>query len=417
MNWKKKLAAWVEDEQVGEWLFFLAFAVYLGLWVWLTTLYPLSSLASKICKLLFIGLIGLRILVYCRYRVRTLLLLGFALACSVITWKQSGYVDPFLWVLLIAGSQDIPFKKILQIYLTVGASIIILAFAGSMRGVIENLQYTSEGRGIRNSFGVNYPTDFAAHIFFLLLSFFYLKGAELKRHHYIIGLAVGVVVYIFCNARVDSACIFLTVALFGVGNQIKNSKQVGKRIQRMWRYMWMHLGTYIMPALLIFSIVLYYFYDSSAAFWKVLDSTLEARLAFGKQGFEDFGVKLFGQKIDMIGNGGTTKYQGEYFFLDCSYVNILLTWGLILFCIVIGIHIYICNKNKQDEYFLYAIAIIAINCVIAQHLMEIGYNPFPLALLTLPVRFSDKRSGPQRGNNSMNSGGENHAGTSEEDSN
>lgn len=104
MNWKKKLAAWVEDEQVGEWLFFLAFAVYLGLWVWLTTLYPLSSLASKICKLLFIGLIGLRILVYCRYRVRTLLLLGFALACSVITWKQSGYVDPFLWVLLIAGS-------------------------------------------------------------------------------------------------------------------------------------------------------------------------------------------------------------------------------------------------------------------------------------------------------------------------
>ena len=69
MNWKKKLAAWVEDEQVGEWLFFLAFAVYLGLWVWLTTLYPLSSLASKICKLLFIGLIGLRILVYCRYRV------------------------------------------------------------------------------------------------------------------------------------------------------------------------------------------------------------------------------------------------------------------------------------------------------------------------------------------------------------
>lgn len=31
-DWKKKLAAWVEDEQVGEWLFFLAFAVYLGLW-------------------------------------------------------------------------------------------------------------------------------------------------------------------------------------------------------------------------------------------------------------------------------------------------------------------------------------------------------------------------------------------------
>ena len=92
----------------------------------------------------------------------------------------------------------------------------------------------------------------------------------------------------------------------------------------MWRYMWMHLGTYIMPVLVIFSIVLSYFYDSSAAFWKVLDSTLKARLAFGKQGFEDFGVKLFGQKIDMIGNGGTTKYQGEYFFLDCSYVNIIM---------------------------------------------------------------------------------------------
>lgn len=82
----------------------------------------------------------------------------------------------------------------------------------------------------------------------------------------------------------------------------------------------------------------------------------------------------------MNGNGGTLNLVDEYFFLDCSYVNILLTWGLILFLVVMILFICGCTKNRKDLYFQYAIAAIAVNSMIAHHLMDVAYDPFVLAI-------------------------------------
>ena len=82
----------------------------------------------------------------------------------------------------------------------------------------------------------------------------------------------------------------------------------------------------------------------------------------------------------MYGNGGSVEWIEDYFFLDCSYVNILLTWGLILFLSVMILFIYSCTKNRKDLYFQYAIAAIAVNSMIAHHLMDVAYNPFVLAI-------------------------------------
>ena len=45
-----------------------------------------------------------------------------------------------------------------------------------------------------------------------------------------------------------------------------------------------------------------------------------------------------------------------------------------------------CYKNRHDRYFLYAIALVSVNCMIAHHIIQIEYNPFALALLATCVR-------------------------------
>lgn len=136
-----------------------------------------------------------------------------------------------------------------------------------------------------------------------------------------------------------------------------------------------------MPVLAILSIALTAIYNEGNSMWSKLDGTLMARLKYGKMAFTDYGLKLFGQHIEMVGNGGSLELKGEYFFLDCSYVNILMTWGIVLLIVVLLLFGYACCKNRKDLYFQYAIALIAVNCVIAHHMMDIAYNPFILAVL------------------------------------
>ena len=53
-----------------------------------------------------------------------------------------------------------------------------------------------------------------------------------------------------------------------------------------------------------------------------VNQLLTSRLKFGKQGLTQYGFSLFGQQVDMVGNGGTTVHLKDYFFVDCSYLYI-----------------------------------------------------------------------------------------------
>lgn len=378
---------WYSDYRAGETLALVGFALLLSVSVWSTTMFPRSGVIVKVCKLTFLGCMGVKFLLYDKYRIKELLLIALAGACVLGNLYASRYLDPLMWMMLILGSRNVPFKKIIQVYLMIAGGICLLAFAGSMLGIIDNLQYEAGERGIRNSFGIMYPTDFGAHVFFLLLSFFYLWGERLKWYHYMLGALAGFFVYQYCNARVDSGCVIMASLLFGIGNMITNRKNEKEEhlLQKIWKKCWGWFGPYIMPLLAIASIT-----ATNAYNWEQVGestySTLIARLMLGKKAFVEYGIKLFGQKIEMIGGGLTTDWQGDYFFLDCSYVNILMTWGVLLLIIVLGLFWYACWKNSKDLYLQYAIALIAVNCVIAHRLMDISYDIFVLAAVGMEQR-------------------------------
>ena len=103
------------------------------------------------------------------------MLLMVAVMVYFKTDKLNFLVYSLLMVLLVNADR----KVILKTYVGVAGTIVLTVFLLSLLKVVPNLQY-SRGAVIRNSFGFIYPTDFAAHCFYLYVAISYL----LKRSVY-----------------------------------------------------------------------------------------------------------------------------------------------------------------------------------------------------------------------------------------
>jgi len=283
----------------------------------------------------------------------------------------------FLWYtgFLIVGAKDIDFNKILKVYLVIGITIMVAAFVASQAGVIENLVFTAlrdNAVKYRYSFGSVYPTDFSAHIFYLAIA-----GLCLCENRITLGKIVNLIVLaIFvqdkCGARTSFICLIVYAVALGFLCVFK------KRIKTNWLYYIINCAT-IGFASLYYGLT-YIFSEQNADMVK-LDNLLSGRLALGAKAVQDYGHKLFGQNIVERGWGrGST--EGEYFFLDDSYIRIAILYGIVLLGVVLimtfitGIRVI----NSRRIIILMSLAVIGLHSFMEHHMLEIAYNP----LLLLP---------------------------------
>ena len=366
----------------AETLFLLAFCIYLTGAVWSTTMFPLRGLVIRCCRFAAIGLILWKVINFDCFSgkmVKEIMVLTvIVLAVKVF----AGYSEPLIWVIFCLGAKDVLFDKILKCYSTISLSIILYAFFAAVLGVIENLKYETGSRGIRNAFGIVYPTDFAAHIFFLILVYFYMKKGKGKIHEYIICLLISFLVLQFCGARLDSACIFLTV----IGHMYLSYRRTQRRFLRKSRpkrvkrtICFWKCAAYSMPVGMAVMGILTILYHAGVPFIYEINEWLSNRLLLQDKGMMEYGIRLFGQTVKMVGNGGTVIFPKDYFFIDCSYFYIVVQYGIIFLLCVFCVYGICCRKCRNDQYFLLTIFLIAINCMIAHHLLDLAYNPFALA--------------------------------------
>ena len=376
----------------GQTLYLVAYCIYLLSVVLSTTMFPNPGKIYTLCKYFAVALIGCKILRSDKYTWYQAVVVSVLVGLAVIVRIVAGHSDPFVWMMLLIGAKDVPFDKIIKIYFVLTLSIVVGAFIASNLSVIENLQYWMEGRGIRNSFGIVYPTDFASHVFYLMVVFFFLKRETLKSCHYIMGVAIAGFVYYFCNTRLDTMCMLLAVAAyFFIGYLHKRECSLAAQYQKKIR--WTGLMQYSMPICAAVMVCLSVLYNPDNRLLAKLDGLLNSRLMLGHKGIVKYGFSLLGQLVEMVGNGSTSTLPSDsiYFFIDCSYLYTTLQYGLIFGIVIILIFTVCCRKYKYDNYFLMAIALVSVNCMVAHHLMELAYNPFPLAFLASAVQLNGKR--------------------------
>ena len=104
----------------------------------------------------------------------------------------------------------------------------------------------------------------------------------------------------------------------------------------------------------------------------------------GRQGIEEYGLSLFGTKIEWVGYDADWESGMQYNYVDSSYLQIALEYGLIVLVIILilyAILIYASIRNKHT-YLCWIVLIVLAFCVTEPRLVKIAYNPFLLLVVT-----------------------------------
>ncbi len=298
-----------------------------------------------------------------------LALVGIIVASVLIGSLSSSYRMILSLTMITIGAINVPFKKIAKEYFFITFILLAVTIICSLTGVIENLQYTFEaGRGVRNSFGIVYPTDFASHVLFTMLSFMIAFEEKLNIFHSALGIVIAVVVYFFCNTRVDCVCMVLACVGIPVIKVLKK-----KKVPAILKKICAQICTWSMPIAAVVMIFLTAVYTSSSPLLSRLNQLINNRLSLGREGLDRYPITLFGQHVNMVGAGGSTTPSSDYFFVDCSYMYCLLKFGIIMTLLIIAAYVFIGMRYKHSGLILWFIAITALNCMIAHHLPDVAY--------------------------------------------
>ena len=308
------------------------------------------------------------------WRPGEMLLGAFLCGALAMSWQNVERQYVIETVLLIVGAHGVDARKIVRVWCVAAAAALIGAMVLSLAGVIENLTYQRGGR-LRYAFGIIYPTDFAAHVFFLAAGVGWLRRQRISYVELGIFAALAVFCAVACGARNNAVCILVLAAWLAV-------VKVGCRRNARWRpsraLQWvMCLSA---PLLAVAIIALSRVYSSSVGWMAALNRLLSGRLVYGRKAFNTLALSRFGIDVEMVGRGGTTELTDGIFFLDSSYVNALFCFGVVVLAAVLTAFVVCALRHKRlgDWARLGVLAAAALQCLLEHHMLELSYNVFLL---------------------------------------
>lgn len=302
----------------------------------------------------------------------TVLVIIIGIAFSIAAYL-SGY--HFLWTLgwLIIGAKDVSVDNIMKVYAIITLIGMSLTVVTSLLGIVPNLIYEVDGRN-RQALGIIYPTDCAAHIFYLTMIIACISNRVMKWWKIGVIILIDVLIYQVCGARTSTICL----AIFIVMNIIcLFYKQLFTKISKLIKAL-----IYSPAIIALISIIFIILFDMRYPIWVKLDSILNSRLRLGAEAIQQYGVKLFGQFIEEAGFGGEILSPTTYFFIDNSYIRMLLEYGIVIFVLVVMMYIMIGKKALVEKRYilLITITIVAIQSFMEHHLIEVTYCPLIVLL-------------------------------------
>lgn len=315
-------------------------------------------------------------------------LLGIALIRCVQVVSFGMEVTPYEYdelidlLILIVVMREVPFRNILKVYVAIGSVLVLGIGVLSQIGVVEDWVFEighSGGHSVNtHALGFLYSNEYAAHVFFLSTAWIALRG---KRTGYIELAVLGglaVAVFLYTDARtslLNTAVLIIGVLIWKMLVRfIRVEQPKGTSILSI---VLSGLPVVICVGMIVLSIR--FWWDSDLML--KLNNVLSRRLQFGKQGIMTYGIHLFGQYIQMIGVTRDTDFA-NYNYIDCSYVSILLRFGLAAFAAFAVAMEEIIRKacKRKDVLFLGVLVLVFLQCAMEDHFQEIAYNPFLLAL-------------------------------------
>jgi len=284
--------------------------------------------------------------------------------------------------LLIVGAWNVPWRKIAYSYLCIAILFQIVLMICIQTGVSWDIIYTSE-RGTRHSFGINYPTDFAAHILFIEIVYVTFRNKKISYTEIAGMAAAAMLVYKYTFARNDFLCMILLCVLTAMVKCLQ-----AKNIQ-LTNIKALKIGAWFVLVFVLITVIGTVFYDVGNSSYVKLDDILQGRISYGYQGLQKYGSQPLGAYVEE-----RNTVLGYNFFLDSSYIRMFIRNGWIFTAFISYIYFRLYQKvfNHRQDYMVIACIVMAIFGVAEHHLIEIAYCPLWMILLSqISMEHSQKR--------------------------
>ena len=336
-------------------------------------------LPYRAASLVLIALAGLQVLrasmLDRRHFYKVLLILGITGAYMVV--RSNKYI--FIIGAVLVASSQYSFKWVCGTSLIIGIGILGVVYFLSSQGLIPYLVFDSRGKYLAHALGVNYSTDCAAHWFYLFAGYLVLRDNRIRFWEYPLYLLGIYLLFHITRGRISAACMIILLIMSGCLQLQETLNDKGKRF-------FMNFSkclTLVTAVSALISVGMTWVFDSSNEWMSALDLALERRISMGQKALLEYGISLFGHEIPQIGMGRSFSQPAGYFFLDNSYIEVLLERGVLIFLLICGMMTYIAYKayKRRNYIVLSVVAVIALHCMIEHHLFDLSYNFFLLLAL------------------------------------
>lgn len=355
------------------------------------------GVVRNLCRVAAACMIAIKCVYVDRFNLKNLFAIACLMMLDVIVYYFSRRGSILDLAVLMIGAAKIQPRKIVKLYAQCASVFLAVAFLCSTTGII--LDYTTVrvmngvqvSDSLRHSFGINYPTDFAAHVFFIYICYYYLKADRRKINvlDFLVTFLIVAFLDHFCEARLSEGCILIALVLFTIADHWKKLFDV-KLIKK--------LICWIFPLCAVLTIGATYLYDSSSPMWVMLDEKLfSKRLSVSHRVMQNYGFSLLGQEIKMQGLGykvdGYDPTVGTT-YIDSSYVQVLMLYGIITTVFLLAILVLFTRKAVQEKnlHLQCVIIVLAVSCIMNQYLLIISYNPFIIVASTYVLTDTQRAS-------------------------
>lgn len=357
-------------------IFLFAYSIYLISGIFEYTAMQIPRNFLNITRIIVICIILFKIFYYDKVTYKWIVSFLCLFLLSIITYIKSDSAMLLYTVILVYGANGIKFEYILKFFRNISTVIIILITISAFMGVLPNLVFFSSNGAKRMAMGFYYPTDYVAFLDYIIWADMYILLSEKKEifKKSILYIFVAVLTYLFCNSRLGSSMILISVLFLWYTKLMENRK-----IHKFSKYIYTHI--YTISALVTVILVYLYTENPNNPILGKLDTFFNYRLYYSKLGVIRYGYSLFGQHIEMVTTTNSTVadyLKSNYFYIDSSYMAIILTYGIVtMFILCLAFSKAIKRDLKAGNlYSVIILFLVSIDSLIGQQLLNPVYNPF-----------------------------------------
>lgn len=296
---------------------------------------------------------------------------------SAINSESTLIIDTLIIILSARKSNDV--SDVIKKLSLLQMGLIFVTIVASFIGLISNTNYVRSVNGIvRQGLGFEYATYSANYFFHAAIAYVTFRNKKFKVKDLIVLEAVNI--FLYCYTNTTAVFWELTVALisFGLIQFIKKPIYEIKVLKNFFKV--------VFPICAVVPIILTFKYDAGSYGWVALNALLTNRLSIGLRALAQYPITLFGQVVRWYtGIGTVTSKEMQYIYVDSSYLNIAITYGIIVLIIVVVAYMGLMNRAIKDNNGLMCVAltILAVHSMTDPQLILLQYNVILIALVKL----------------------------------